>query len=76
MLICLAVLQVVQPSMEGNIAVLHLMLFAIMHPNSSMRATWDTYILMLLFSVCIVVPYMICFDVTVHKMSVIGAVPS
>jgi hypothetical protein len=50
----------------------HLIFIAIMHPNSTLRTSWDTYILLLLFTVCILVPYMICFDITVNVLSPIG----
>lgn len=46
----------VQPSFEGTFAVLHLALFSIMHPTSAVRTSWDTFVLLLLFSVCIITP--------------------
>ena len=46
----------VKPSVEGTWAVPHLLLFATLHPTSAVRTSWDTYILALLFSVCIITP--------------------
>eukprot|EP00892_Ulva_mutabilis_P001042 jgi/Ulvmu1/10939/UM007_0118.1 len=50
----------------------YLLLAAPMHPQSRLRVRWDTYILIILFTVCIFTPYMICFDVQVSKLTAFG----
>lgn len=50
-----------------------LLLVAPMHPQSRLRVRWDTFILLVLFTVCIITPYMICFDVQVGRMTTFGA---
>ena len=48
----------------------------ILHPSSTVRVQWDLYILLLLSTVCILTPYMICFDVVVDRVSFLGVCSS
>lgn len=66
-------LQIVQPVERGFVEVPFLVLCGILHPSSAVRVQWDLYILMLLSSVCILTPYMICFDLQVARLSFLGA---
>lgn len=65
----------VQPVERGDIELLFMVAFGILHPTSAVRVQWDLYILLLLITVCIFTPYMICFDVIVERRSALGANP-
>jgi hypothetical protein len=49
-----------------------LVVFGVLHPTSKVRVQWDLYVLLLLSTVCILTPYMICFDLEVDRVSAIG----
>lgn len=60
--------------MERGVFELPFMIFfGILHPSSAVRVQWDLYILLLLGTVCILTPFMICFDLVVERVSFLGA---
>lgn len=67
------VVQLVKPATSGTWGMLNLVLWAVMHPSCTVRTQWDLYVLAVLFSVCIITPFVICFDLNVMPLSVLGA---
>lgn len=65
-------MQVVKPVERGAADMWYLILFALIHPRSSFRLRWDMFIMMLLLTVCVVTPFVICFEVDYPPLSVLG----
>lgn len=57
-------MQLVLPVDYGKLTVPVLMVIGMMHPSCCVRVNWDSLVLSLLASVCLITPYIICFDVT------------
>lgn len=68
-------MQLVRPAECGSWTMLHLFGWAVMHPSCVVRTQWDLYVLAVLFSVCIITPFLICFDLHVRPLSFLGAAP-
>lgn len=66
-------LQVIKPIERGAFDVLILLLCGLVHPTSALRLRWDTFMMVILLSVCLVSPFVICFDVSYSHLSVLGA---
>ena len=66
------VVQIVSIKYCGLFDIPYLMLIAPMHPQSRVRVRWDTYILLILCTVCIITPYLICFDVQFGRLTAFG----
>lgn len=65
-------MQLVNPSECGRWGLTPLLFWAVIHPSSVVRTQWDLYVLAVLFSVCIITPFLICFDLDVKPSSVLG----
>eukprot|EP00892_Ulva_mutabilis_P011685 jgi/Ulvmu1/888/UM100_0043.1 len=63
---------VVKPAYSCHWGIVHLVFWAVVHPSSVVRTQWDLFVLGILFSVCIITPFLICFDLQVQPMSVLG----
>lgn len=66
-------MQLVKPAASCNWGMLKLLFWAVMHPSCVVRTQWDLYVLAVLFSVCIITPFVICFDLNVMPVSALGA---
>lgn len=68
-------MQVVKPVERGAADMWNLFLFGLIHPRSTFRLRWDMFIMALLLTVCVVTPFVICFDVVYAPLSILGALP-
>jgi hypothetical protein len=57
---------------ETRFNLLRLLLISILHPTCRFRVQWDSYVLLLLCSVCLITPFVICFDIEFGKLTALG----
>lgn len=68
-----ATLQMIKPVEHGMFDILHLLLVTTVHPACRLRVQWDSFVLVVLGSVCLFTPFVICFDIDYRQLSFIGA---
>jgi hypothetical protein len=66
-------MQMIRPVEFKHFNVLMLIFESSIHPVSRLRVQWDSFILCVLGTVCLIMPFVICFDVEVPHMSTLGA---
>lgn len=54
---------------------LMLIFFSSIHPVSRLRVQWDSFMLVVLATVCMIMPFVICFDVEIPLFSTLSAHP-
>jgi hypothetical protein len=53
----------------------HLIFTSSIHPACRVRVQWDSFILLLLGTVCLLTPFVICFDIEMSQFSALSASP-
>ena len=71
----LSAAQMVKPEEYKRFNTLMLIFCSSIHPVSRLRVQWDSFMLVVLATVCMITPFVICFDVEIPLFSTLSAPP-
>lgn len=62
----------IKPTDHGHFDIPYLLFVGTVHPACRLRVQWDSMILLILGSVCLLTPFVICFDIEFAQVSFVG----
>lgn len=65
-------MQMIKPVERGILDIPTLLIFSTIHPACRLRVQWDSLVLVILGTVCLLTPFVICFDIEYEQVSFVG----